>query len=71
MTADHSLDQPDLLVSAAGLSAAHTRMREDEAAMPAALADRSKIARNRNGILHDRYVHITTRQDGQRVQSRR
>src|SRR6516162_9178999 len=31
MTADHSLDQPDLLVSAAGLSAAHTRMSEDEA----------------------------------------
>jgi Ser/Thr protein kinase RdoA (MazF antagonist) len=31
MTADHSLDQPDLLVSAAGLSAAHTRMSEEEA----------------------------------------
>lgn len=31
MTADHGLDQPDLLVSAAGLSAAHTRMSEDEA----------------------------------------
>jgi hydroxylysine kinase len=31
MTADHGLDQPDFLVSAAGLSAAHTRMSEDEA----------------------------------------
>jgi Ser/Thr protein kinase RdoA (MazF antagonist) len=31
MTADHSLDQPDLLISAAGLSAPHTRMSEDEA----------------------------------------
>ena len=31
MTADRSLGQPDLLVSAAGLSAAHTRMRADEA----------------------------------------
>jgi hydroxylysine kinase len=31
MTADHSLGQPDLLVSAAGLSAAHTPMSEDEA----------------------------------------
>lgn len=31
MTADHSLDQPELLVSAAGLTAAHTRMSEDEA----------------------------------------
>jgi len=31
MTADHRPGQPDLLVSAAGLSAAHTRMGEDEA----------------------------------------
>jgi len=31
MTADRSPGQPDLLVSAAGLSAAHTRMSEDEA----------------------------------------
>ena len=31
MTADHRLAQPDLLVSAAGLSAAHTRMSADEA----------------------------------------
>ena len=31
MTADHPPGQPDLLVSAAGLSAAHTRMSEDEA----------------------------------------
>lgn len=31
MTGDHGLGQPDLLVSAAGLSAAHTPMSEDEA----------------------------------------
>ena len=31
MTADRSPGQSDLLVSAAGLSAVHTRMSEDEA----------------------------------------
>ena len=31
MTADHRPGQPDLLVSVAGLSAAHIRMSEDEA----------------------------------------
>jgi hypothetical protein len=40
-------------------------------AMPAVLAGGDTIARNRNGICHDRYVHITTRHDDQRVQSRR